>query len=150
MQSEGLVSAIDLCVGLGWVAPPTVDNWRQGRFASFEDTLPVDGAKVADALDHLRRWAQEKGLTPEDVSPLSSSRDHHQLRYCKNGDPAAEQVWATSWVVSLPGWADRAAPRADRCHTGTKRTPGAVFRLLRAWRSGNPERHARNSSPGPS
>jgi hypothetical protein len=47
LQSEGLVSAVDLCVGLGWVASPTVDNWRQGRIASFEDTLPVDGAKLA-------------------------------------------------------------------------------------------------------
>jgi hypothetical protein len=98
LRSEGLVSAVDLCVGLGWVAPPTVDNWRQGRFACFEDTLPVDGAKTADALDHLRRWAEDKGLTREDVYPLSSSRDHHRLRYSKSGDPATEQVWAVSWL----------------------------------------------------
>src|ERR1700678_1637168 len=98
LKSEGLVSAIDICVGLGWVAPPNVDAWRQGRVACLEDLLPVDGDRIADALGCFRRWAQDKELTPEEVRYLRSTRDHHELRYTRSGDPGAERAWATSWL----------------------------------------------------
>jgi hypothetical protein len=78
LDSQGLVSAIDLCVGLGWVAPPNVDNWRQGRVASLAarklderavtlavvasvrhldtgyDELLMSGVPRADARDSIR------------------------------------------------------------------------------------------------
>jgi hypothetical protein len=38
------------------------------------------------------------------------------------------------------------AGQPAHCHNGTKWMLGEVFRLMRAWRSGNPERHAPNHS----
>jgi hypothetical protein len=112
LQREGFVTAVDVFTGLGWLAPAHVDSWRQGRLASLESMLPVDSAKVADTLDLFRRWAEGKGLTPEDVWQLSSARDHHQLQYSQRGDPATEQAWATSWLTrDLP---PKARARVER------------------------------------
>jgi hypothetical protein len=98
LKSEGHVSAIHVCVGLGWVAPANVDRWRQGGVPSIEALLPVDSARMTDALDYLRQWAEEKELTAEEVRQLSSARDHRPLRYTRDGDPEAERAWATSWL----------------------------------------------------
>jgi hypothetical protein len=98
LKDQGLVSAIDVCVGLRWVALSNVDRWRQGRIACFEELLPVDDAKVTEVLDCLVAWAKEKGLTPETVHHLSSSRDHRPLQYSKGSALATEQAWATSWL----------------------------------------------------
>jgi hypothetical protein len=112
LQREGFVTAVDLFVGLGWLALTHVDSWRQGRLASLESMLPVDSTRVADALDLFRRWAEAEGLTAEEVWRLSSARDHRQLQYSQQGDPAAERAWATSWLArDLP---PKARARVER------------------------------------
>jgi hypothetical protein len=98
LKGQGLVSAVDVCVGLGWVARSNVDLWRQGRLACFEEMLPVDDVRITEVLGYLDAWAKAKRLAPEIVHQLSSTRDHRPLQYSKSGDAATEQAWATSWL----------------------------------------------------
>ncbi len=36
LAEQQFVSAIDVLVGLGWLAPSHVDTWRQGRVEALE------------------------------------------------------------------------------------------------------------------
>jgi hypothetical protein len=98
LVTEGAVSVVDLCVGLGWVARANVDRWRMGMVPSLEQLLPVDGMKFTEAHTRLRRWAEEKGLTPKENFYLSPARGNAPLRYTADGDPGSERAWAAAWV----------------------------------------------------
>jgi hypothetical protein len=131
-MSERTVSVIDICVGLGWIASPSVDRWRRGRVACLEDLLPVDSARIADAQDHLRRWAEEKGLTPQEKyypSPVSS---HPQLRFSKSGDLGTEHAWATTWLSpELPP--KTSAPAGQTGKAGKPAAELVVIMPLKNW-----------------
>lgn len=97
-QQQG-VSAIDVLVGLGWLAPPNVDRWRQGRIAALEQVVQVDQSKVGAAIDILDEWAHEHGLTLSEI-------DYRSLRFSVHGDAAVERAYRTHW-------ASPQAPRHD-------------------------------------
>ena len=93
------VSAIDVCVGLGWLHSRHVDNWRQGRVASLEEFLPVHGERLTELTTVLRGWAEGKGLTPSETEYISATRDRRQLTFTKAGRAAEEREWRTRWAA---------------------------------------------------
>lgn len=50
LQRQQFVSVIDVLVGLGWLAPLHVDQWRQGRIDSLEQIVNCNPAKIGAAL----------------------------------------------------------------------------------------------------
>lgn len=93
------VTPVDVCVGIGWVAPTRVDSWRQGRVAVLAEVLPVDEAKLGDLLEYLERWAAEKGLRRSEVSYIAATRDRRELRFVSPaGSDAAERSWRAQWT----------------------------------------------------
>ncbi|OIN80983.1 hypothetical protein BMG05_09630 [Mycobacterium malmoense] len=42
LADQPFVSAIDALVGLGWLAPSHVDNWRQGRVDVLEQVVQAN------------------------------------------------------------------------------------------------------------
>ncbi len=53
------VTAIDVLVGIGWLEPRRVEEWRQGRIASLEGAAEVGLAKISTAMGIFGRWARE-------------------------------------------------------------------------------------------
>ena len=98
LAQRKFVAAVDVCVGLGWVASRNVDSWRQGRVPDMETFLPVHGDKLAQVLVILQRWAEANGLNPVETGYVAASRDRRQLRFTSAGDPATERAWRTHWV----------------------------------------------------
>jgi hypothetical protein len=101
LARQKYVTPVDVCVGIGWLAPTHVDSWRQGRVGALADVLPVDEAKLGDLLEHLERWAADKGLRRGEVSYIAATRDRRELRFTSAAGPgseAAEQPWRAQWT----------------------------------------------------
>ncbi len=100
LERQKYVSAIDVCIGLGWLHSRHVDNWRQGRADSIESFLPVPHSRIAEITDHLQRWAGDKGLKPSTADYTSATRDRRQLHFTKDGRPELERAWRTHWLAA--------------------------------------------------
>lgn len=100
LERQKFVTAIDVCIGLGWLHSRHVDNWRQGRVDSIEYFLPVPHSRVAEVTDYLQQWASEKGLKASVAEYTSATRDRRVLRFTKDAKPEIEQAWRTQWLAA--------------------------------------------------
>ncbi len=92
------VTAIDVLVGLGWLRPHQVDEWRQGRVDSLEQLIEVGSDNLSAALQLFRRWAQDRGLAPSETDFVARARGRQSLRFSMSGDPSVEREYRTHWV----------------------------------------------------
>ncbi|GAA3130479.1 hypothetical protein GCM10017600_86810 [Streptosporangium carneum] len=95
LAQRRFVTAVDVLTGVRWLHARHVDVWRQGRAATLEELCAVDGARMAEAVTALRRWALAKGLTPGESAYVSGGRDRQELRFLSAGDDTAFRV---HWV----------------------------------------------------
>jgi hypothetical protein len=92
------VTPIDVLVGLGWLQPRRVDEWRQGRVDYLERVTQANVRKQSRAMSIFRRWATSRGLKPSETGYVARSRDRRKLRFSKSGDPQIERAYRTHWV----------------------------------------------------
>jgi hypothetical protein len=98
LSERKFVTAIDVLVGLGWLEPRRVDEWRQGRVDYLERVTIASLGKISTAMRCFRRWAQARGLKPSETEYLTRTRDRRRLRFSKTGDPGIELAYRTHWV----------------------------------------------------
>ena len=98
LSDRHYVSAIDVLVGLGWLAPTWVDVWRQGRLEYLERAVDVGPGKLSSALRVFDNWAAERGLVPSETAYVARSRDRRPLRFSESEDPTIEKAYRTHWV----------------------------------------------------
>jgi hypothetical protein len=103
------VTAVDVCIGIGWLHSSNVDDWRHGRVSELEEFLPVHDDRLAWILLYLRRWAEANGLKPVETDYVAGTRDRRELRFTFDGDPAEERAWRMHWVS-----AELSAPQRER------------------------------------
>jgi hypothetical protein len=106
------VSAIDVLLRIGWLAPSHVDQWRQGRVDSLEQVVQANLGKISDAMAVLRRWARHRGLKPSETEYVARTRDRRRLRFSVSGDAGIERAYRTHWVS--PELSQRAVERQSR------------------------------------
>jgi hypothetical protein len=92
------VTAIDVMVGIGWLARPAVDRWRQGRIECLEGAISADPSQLSAVLGALERWAEARGLQPSETAHVARTRDRRPLRFSESGDPDTERAWGTLWA----------------------------------------------------
>lgn len=92
------VSAIDVLVGIGWVAHSDVDRWRQGRIEYLERAVQPNLRKTSAAMRAFRDWAKDRGLKPSETAYVARTRDRRPLRFSKSGDAQIERAYRTHWV----------------------------------------------------
>jgi len=112
LAEQRFVSAIDVLLGLGWLAPSHVDEWRQGRDESLECVVQANLSKVTAAMAAFRRWARDRGLSPSETDYVARTRDRRQLRFSVSGDVAVERAYRTHWVS--PDLSQRTVERQSR------------------------------------
>ncbi len=61
LEKREFVSAIDVLVGMGWLEPGRVDEWRQGQVDYLERVTAANLGKISTAMRSMRRWAQAGG-----------------------------------------------------------------------------------------
>jgi hypothetical protein len=98
LAQRKFVTAIDVLVGVGWLQPRRVDEWRQGRVPYLEAAVIASLGKVSTAMKLLRLWAEARGLRPSETAYVARARGHQQLRFSKSGDPGIERAYRTHWV----------------------------------------------------
>jgi hypothetical protein len=98
LAERKVVTAIDVLVGLGWLTPARVGEWRQGRVDYLERVVTVDPSKLSTAMRLFRRWAQRSGLLPSETAYVARSRDRGALRFSTSGNPNIERAYRTHWV----------------------------------------------------
>ena len=98
LAKRKFVTAIDVLVGVGWLEPRRVDEWRQGRVDYLERVTVANLGKISTAMRSFRRWAQARGLRPSETAYLARTRDRRPLRFSKSGDPSIERAYRTHWV----------------------------------------------------
>jgi hypothetical protein len=98
LAQRKFVTAIDVLVGVGWLQPRRVDEWRQGRVPYLEAAVIASLGKVSTAMKLLRLWAEARGLQPSETAYVARARGHQQLRFSKSGDPGIERAYRTHWV----------------------------------------------------
>lgn len=99
LQKRKFVTAIDVLVGIGWLEPRRVDQWRQGRVDYLERVTTANLGKISTAMRCFRRWAQARGLRPSETAYVTRTRDRRPLRFSKSGDPEIERAYRTHWVA---------------------------------------------------
>jgi hypothetical protein len=98
LAERKFVTAIDVLVGVGWLEPRRVDEWRQGRVDYLERVVIASLGKISTAAQCFRRWAQARGLEPSETAYVARTRDRRPLRFSKSGDPEIERAYRTHWV----------------------------------------------------
>ncbi len=94
------MTAIDVLVGLRWLTPVQVAEWRQGRIDSLERVTSANLHKVSEAMAIFRRWATDRGLRPSETAYIARTRDRRPpLRFSRSGAPAIERAYRTHWVA---------------------------------------------------
>ena len=98
LAEQRFVSAIDVLLGLGWLAPSHLKLWQQGRVDSLESVVQANLSKITAAMAAFRHWARDLGLNPSETDYVARTRDRRQLRFSLSGDPAIERAYRTHWV----------------------------------------------------
>jgi hypothetical protein len=68
LAERKFVTAIDVLVGLGWLEPRRVDEWRQGRIPCLEAVVIASLRKISTAMKVFRQWAATRGFKPSETA----------------------------------------------------------------------------------
>lgn len=112
LAQQRFVSAIDILLGLRWLAPSHVNLWQQGRIESLEDLIQTNPDKVVAAMAAFERWARDRGLNQSEIDYVARTRDRRRLRFSASGDDAMERAYRTHWVS--PDLSQRATERQSK------------------------------------
>jgi hypothetical protein len=129
LAEHKFVTPIDVLVGIGWLEPRRVDEWRQGRVEYLEAVVNASLAKISTAMRLFRRWASARSLKPSETEYVSRSRGRRPLRFSKTGDQAIERAYRTHWVS--PELSDR--KRARLVERQSRRPDLVVVSPIKDW-----------------
>jgi hypothetical protein len=121
LAEQQYVSAVDVLVRLGWLAPSHLDQWRQGRAECLERLVQANLAKTSKAMAHLRRWAGRRGLLARESAYFARTRDRRALRFSVSGSAVIERAYRTHWVAP-----ELSAAKRERLVERTSRPPDLV------------------------
>ncbi len=131
LARQRFVSAIDVLLGLGWLAPSHVDQWRQGRVDSLEQVVQANLSKITAVMAALRRWARDRGSTrrrpitslalgPPSAAVQRHRRGRHRAR--------VSHALGVAGALGACGRAAEPAPRFGRDHAGQRLVMRVVWR----------------------
>jgi len=121
LAEQGYVSAVDVLLRLGWLAPSQLDRWRQGRVECLERTVQAGLGKQSTAMRTLRTWATRRGLTPSETAYVARTRDRRRLQFSVSGEPDIERAYRTHWVSP-----ELSARKAERLRAAANQPPDLV------------------------
>jgi hypothetical protein len=121
LAEQSYVSAIDVLLRLGWLAPPHLALWRQGRVDCLERMVQASLGKQSTAMRTLHTWATRRGLRPSEAAYVARTRDRRRLRFSVSGKPDIELAYRTHWVSP-----DLSARKAERLRAATNQPPDLV------------------------
>jgi len=64
LKAKGYVAPIDVLVGIGWLPPSVVAEWKTRRIPHLEAALQVNPSRVSQAMALLHKLAETGRLAP--------------------------------------------------------------------------------------
>jgi hypothetical protein len=98
LAEKQYVSAIDVLLGIGWLAPGNVDAWRQRRIDYLERVVNANLSRISEAMHAFRSWATSKELLPSETDYVAKQPGRPALRFSKSGDRNVERHYRTHWI----------------------------------------------------
>lgn len=126
LAAKNYASALDVLIGMGWLAPDKADAWRRNDIDYLERVVGANLARISMAMHLFRSWATKEGLVPRESAYVARRPGRPALRFSKSGEPNIERQYRTHWVSPTL----REAARARR--TGDANQPAAPARPRRA------------------
>lgn len=96
LAEQNYVSAVDVLLGLDWLAPSHVEEWWQGRVPYLERLVQANLSKVSTAMAEFRRWARERDLIPSETAYVARTRDRRALRFSVSNDQGIDRASAVA------------------------------------------------------
>lgn len=102
LHEKQYVSSIDILLGLGYLSPSILEDWRRGRFPYLEQRLQANLNKLSFAMQCFRQWAKQKGLSSRETAYVQKecSRTIH-LQFSKSGQENIEKNYRTHFISPL-------------------------------------------------
>jgi hypothetical protein len=99
LHDKQYVSSIDILLGLGYLSPSILEDWRRGKFSYLEQRLQANLNKLSFAMKYFRQWAQAQGLLPRETAYVQKacSRTIH-LKFSKSGNEIIEKHYRTHYI----------------------------------------------------
>jgi hypothetical protein len=122
------VSAIDVLIGMGLLAPSNLEAWRKGRVDFLERVIQGNLKKISRSMAMFRQWARAKELRPSETRYVQRTRAGVvDLQFSASGDPDIEKTYRTHYVS--PALSER---KRQQLGERLSRAPEpVVFRILR-------------------
>jgi hypothetical protein len=98
LADQKYVSPVDVLLGIGWLDPSSLKNWRSGRVDYLERIVQTNLPKLSEAMKIFRSWAAAKKLRPSETHYVARTAGRHRLRFSKSGKPDIERAYRTHWV----------------------------------------------------
>jgi hypothetical protein len=95
LAKRKFVTPIDMLVGIGWLTPAQVEQWRRGQVPYLERVTTANLPRLGTALRLFRRWAEGRGLKPSETTYRHRS---HRLRFTRFGEENVERAYRTHWI----------------------------------------------------
>lgn len=111
LSGKQYVSAIDILVGIGWLASSNVEAWRQERIDCLERAVNANLSRISEAMHLFRSWATAKGLVPSEAGYVARQPGRRALRFSKSGEANVERWYRTHWIS--PELKEKARRRLD-------------------------------------
>lgn len=102
LSEKQYVSAIDILLGLGYLSPTILEDWRRGRLPNLEQGLQANLGKLSFAMSCFRQWATLNGLLAQETAYVQKavSRTIH-LRFSKSGHDHIEKQYRTHYISPI-------------------------------------------------
>jgi hypothetical protein len=101
LAAQGFASPIDVLVGIGWLDPGKVEQWRRGQIDYLEGAVQTNPSRISEAMELFRSWAAERGLSASQTDYVARRPQRETLRFSASGDPAIEALYRTHWVSQV-------------------------------------------------
>ena len=120
------VSAIDLLLGLGYLSPTILEDWRRGRIPYLEQRLQANLGKLSFAMQAFRQWALKNGLLPRETAYVQKATSHTiHLIFSKSGDDNIEKMYRTHYISPI-----LTAQKQQRLIDKIEKSPDPVVYIL--------------------
>jgi hypothetical protein len=98
LAAQKYVSPIDVLVGIGWLDPGAVKQWRQGQIVCLEAAVQTNLPRISEAMKLFRSWAKDKGLLPSETQYVARVPHRRTLQFSRSNDPTIERLYRTHWI----------------------------------------------------
>lgn len=98
LAAQKYVSPIDVLLGIGWLDPSSLKNWRVGRVDYLERVVRANLSRLSEAMKIFRAWAAAKKLRPSETHYVARTAGRQRLRFSVSGNPDIERAYRTHWV----------------------------------------------------